>query len=93
MKLALITNYLRGAALNTLIRYKNVSNQTWSGFTELLKEQYGDSNLEYKLRSQFFHLRMEHSFQKYLARFQELINQIPSFAIDQQNLDFTRTSH
>jgi hypothetical protein len=67
MKLALVANYLRGAALNTLIRYKNESNPTWVGFTKVLKDQFEDSNLDYKLRVQFFHLRMENNFPKYFA--------------------------
>jgi hypothetical protein len=86
MKLALITNYVKGMALNTLMRYKTEDNPTWDGFVKLLKEQYEDSNLDYKLRTQFFHLRMENSFPKYLAKFQELLNQLPSLTYDNQTV-------
>ena len=86
MKLALITNYVKGAALNSLIRYKSQPFPTWIGFTQLLKEQYEDTNLDFKLRTQFFHLKMDLSFPKYLQKFQELINQLPSLANDPQNI-------
>ena len=86
MKLALITNYVKGAALNSLIRYKSQPYPTWIGFTQLLKEQYEDTNLDFKLRTQFFHLKMDSGFPKYLQRFQELINQLPSLGNDPQNI-------
>ena len=80
-KLALISNYVKGSVLNALIRYKNSSVlPTWAGFTKMLKDQYEDTTLDYKLRTQLNHLKMEGSFPKYLARFQELVNQIPDLA-------------
>ncbi len=78
MKLSLVTNYLRNGALNCLIRYKSEPNPSWVGFQKLLRDQYEDSGLDYRLRSQFFHLKMENNFPKYLQKFQELLNQMPS---------------
>jgi hypothetical protein len=86
IKLALVTNYVRGMALNTLMRYKSEENPTWDGFIKLLREQYEDSNLDYKLRTQFFHLQMENSFPRYLAKFHELLNQLPSLTYDNQTI-------
>lgn len=86
IKLALVTNYVRGMALNTLMRYKSEAYPTWDGFIKLLREQYEDSNLDYKLRTQFFHLQMENSFPKYLAKFHELLNQLPSLTYDNQTI-------
>ena len=86
IKLALITNYVKGMALNTLMRYKTEENPSWDGFVKLLKEQYEDSNLDYKLRTQFFHLKMETSFPRYLAKFHELLNQLPSLTYDNQTV-------
>jgi hypothetical protein len=86
IKLALITNYVRGMALNTLMRYKSEANPTWDGFTKLLGEQYEDSNLDYKLRTQFFHLQMENIFPRYFAKFHELLNQLPSLTYDNQTV-------
>jgi hypothetical protein len=81
IKLALVTNYVKGSALTALIAYTSTcKNPTWKGFKDILKEQYEDSNLDYKLRTQLFRLKMEGSFPRYLARFQELLNQLPDIA-------------
>ena len=80
IKLALITNYVKGSALNALMRYQKEVNPTWIGFQKMLKNQYEDSNLDYRIRTQFFNLKMENSFPKYLSKFQELLNQIPSMS-------------
>ena len=79
IKLSLVTNYLKGSAFNALIRYRKNKDPTWTGFEELLKSQFEDSNLDYKIRTQFFHLKMTESFSKYLARFQELLNQMSTY--------------
>jgi hypothetical protein len=76
IKLSLVTNYLKGSAFNALMRYRRNENPTWTGFEDLLRAQYEDSNLDYKIRTQFYHLKMTDSFSKYLARFQELLNQM-----------------
>ena len=82
-KLTLVTNYVKGSVLNALIRYRTSDkNPTWEGFTQLLKTQYEDTNLEYRLRTQFYHLKFENSFSKYLRRFQELVNQLPKLSND-----------
>ena len=80
IKLALIANYVKGSVLNALMRYQKETNPSWDGFQKILKEQYEDSNLDYKIRTQFFNLKMENSFPKYLMRFQELLNQIPNLS-------------
>ncbi len=80
MKLSLVTNYVKAAAFNALMRYRKNANPTWTGFEELLRAQFEDSNLDYKVRTQFFHLKMTDSFPKYLARFQELLNQMTVYS-------------
>jgi len=81
IKLALVTNYVKNSALTALMAYTSTcKNPTWKGFKDILKEQYEDSNLDYKLRTQIFRLKMEGSFPRYLARFQELLNQLPDIA-------------
>ena len=88
IRLALISNYVKGSALNALIRYTNEEKYpSWGGFVNLLKEQFEDTNMEFKLRTQLFHLKMEHNnFQKYLARFQELLNQLPNTHPDNNDI-------
>ncbi len=88
IRLALISNYVKGSALNALIRYTNEEkNPSWGGFVTILKEQFEDTNMEFTLRTQLFHLKMEHNnFQKYLARFQEFLNQLPNTKPDNNDL-------
>ncbi len=57
IKLAAITNYVRGSVLNALIRYCEETNPTWAGFEKILKTQFEDSNLDYRVRTQFLHLK------------------------------------
>jgi hemerythrin-like domain-containing protein len=80
IRLALISNYVKVSPLNALIRKTNEEKYpSWGGFVKILKEQFEDTNMEFKLRTQLFPLKMEHNnFQKYLARFQELLNQLPN---------------
>ena len=53
-KLALVTNYVKGSVLNALIRYRSSEkNPTWKGFTNILKTQYEDTNLETSLGLSF----------------------------------------
>ena len=37
IKLALITNYVKGMALNTLMRYKTEENPSWNGFSKIVE--------------------------------------------------------
>jgi transcriptional regulator of heat shock response len=86
-KFTAVTNYLKNNALNTLIRYRNsTENPKWEDFENLLKSQFEDTNLDFKLRTQFFHLKMENSFQRYLTKFQELLNQIPSLTAESEEV-------
>ena len=91
IKLAAITNYVRGSVLNALIRYCDEANPTWAGFENILKAQFEDSNLDYRVRTQFLHLKMENSFSKYLARFQELLNQSTTLSRDSLEVLFKFT--
>jgi hypothetical protein len=83
-KLSLISSCLRGSALNLLIRYLKDENPTWNEFINLLKSNFEDTNLDFRLQSQFFHVKMENSFPKYLKRFQEIINQSPNLSCDSE---------
>ena len=80
IKLSLVTNYVKGSAFTALMRYRKNADPTWTGFEDLLRAQFEDSNLDYKVRTQFFHLKMTDSFPKYLARFQELLNQMTIYS-------------
>ena len=86
LKLSLVTNYLKGSAFNALMRYRKNANPTWTGFEDLLRSQFEDSNLDYKIRTQFFHLKMTDSFSKYLTRFQELLNQMTDHSGDDTDI-------
>ena len=86
LKLSLVTNYLKGSAFNALMRYRKNANPTWTGFEDLLRSQFEDSNLDYKIRTQFFHLKMTDSFPKYLTRFQELLNQMTDHSGDDTDI-------
>ena len=48
MKLALIANYLEGSPIYSLLKYKNEENHSWEGFARILKEQFEDSNLDFR---------------------------------------------
>jgi hypothetical protein len=50
-----------------------------TGFEELLKTQLEDYNLDSKIKTQFFHLKMTDSFSKYSARFQKSLHQISTY--------------
>ena len=83
-KLSLVSSVLRGSALNLLIRYLKDENTSWNEFVNLLKSNFEDTNLDFRLQSQFFHVKMENSFPKYLKRFQEIINQSPNLSCDSE---------
>ena len=86
-KLGLATTYVRGPVLQALIRFrKDDPNPNWKGFTKLLKDQYEPRNLEMKIRAQLRHARQIDGFQRYLSKFQELVNQLPNMMSDNGKL-------
>ena len=88
-KLGLATTYVRGPVLQALIRFrKDDPNPNWKGFTKLLKDQYEPRNLEMKIRAQLRHARQIDGFQRYLSKFQELVNQLPNMSEDELYVAF-----
>jgi hypothetical protein len=88
-KLMQISTYVKNPVLQTLKRYqKDEERPTWKGFCEILRELYDPKNQIWKLRSQLKNLKMTDSFDKYLRRFQELINLIPGLSKEDEMANF-----
>ena len=91
-KLGLATTYVKGPVLQSLIRFKKEElNPTWEGFTKLLKTLYEPRNQEMQLRTLLRRIRQgdkADSFQRYLNKFQDIINQLPNMSLDEQYVAF-----
>ena len=89
-KLNAISPYLRGLALQTLIKFKReYPDSTWYEFKDLLERTFIHPNRERNLRIQLRNLRQKESYDNFVNEFLFILNQIDYMEEDDKILYFT----
>jgi len=83
-----ITNYLKGIALQLLIKYTNSGETSWKKFTRILLDTFKPVDYGRRLRQQLRELKQTDSVDNYNRKYLSLINQLEGLTEDEKILNY-----